>query len=116
MESLVSHKIQLEQQIKKAKQLINTIDKTVAHIKGDIIMSNKDFYNGFDVVKQSEHEAYLINNGIASEQLIKQTKEKVMKWSQEDKKEFFNYWGARRFSQNENRARSINGHYQAAYA
>jgi DNA-binding transcriptional MerR regulator len=40
--------------------LIDTIDRTIASIKGETGMSNADLYRGFSAEKQAEYEAWLI--------------------------------------------------------
>lgn len=42
---------------KRLEQMIVTIDKTIRHLKGEIVMSNKEKFAGFDFSKKNEYEA-----------------------------------------------------------
>jgi DNA-binding transcriptional MerR regulator len=53
--ALRGHRRALLNRRERIDSLIETIDKTVRHLKGEIEMSDKDFYSGFDEEKQKEH-------------------------------------------------------------
>lgn len=58
--ALLTHREFLMKQIDRSKELIETIDKTINHIKGKIQMKDEELYAGFDAAKQGEYEQYLV--------------------------------------------------------
>lgn len=57
---LLRHREKLEAERERFRVLIETIDRTVADIKGETPMPNADLYKGFSAEKQAEYEAWLI--------------------------------------------------------
>lgn len=57
---LMRHREKLATQRERFRILIETIDRTVADIKGETPMPNADLYRGFSADKQAEYEAWLI--------------------------------------------------------
>ena len=57
---LMRHRERLEAEQQRFRILIETIDRTVASIKGEIQMSNTDLYQGFSAEKQADYEAWLV--------------------------------------------------------
>jgi DNA-binding transcriptional MerR regulator len=57
---LMRHREKLAAQRERFRILIETIDRTVADIKGETPMPNADLYRGFSADKQAEYEAWLI--------------------------------------------------------
>ncbi len=57
---LMRHREKLEAERERFSVLIETIDRTVADIKGETTMSNADLYKGFSPEKQAGYEAWLI--------------------------------------------------------
>jgi DNA-binding transcriptional MerR regulator len=55
LHALQNHREALLKRMERLNGLIETIDKTVKYIKGEIHMSDKDFYSGFDEEKQKEY-------------------------------------------------------------
>jgi len=55
LQALEGHRRALLKRIEHTNHLIETVDKTIRHIKGEIHMSKKDFYSGFDEEKQKEY-------------------------------------------------------------
>ena len=53
--ALQSHKRLLAEKVERLNILIDTVDKTIQHIKGEIEMSDLEFYQGFDEEKQKEY-------------------------------------------------------------
>lgn len=47
IDALISHKQILTQNLDRTKTLINTIDQTIAHLRGKITMSNEELFAGF---------------------------------------------------------------------
>ncbi|OYX49663.1 MAG: MerR family transcriptional regulator [Alphaproteobacteria bacterium 32-64-14] len=57
---LLRHREKLAAERERFRILIETIDRTVADIKGDTPMPNADLYKGFSAEKQAAYEAWLI--------------------------------------------------------
>jgi DNA-binding transcriptional MerR regulator len=57
---LLRHREKLEAERERFRVLIDTIDRTVADIKGETPMPNADLYKGFSSERQAEYEAWLI--------------------------------------------------------
>jgi DNA-binding transcriptional MerR regulator len=57
---LMRHREKLEAERERFRVLIETIDRTVADLKGETPMPNADLYKGFSAEKQAEYEAWLI--------------------------------------------------------
>lgn len=54
--ALGAHRKTLEEDIVRKASLIATIDKTILHLSGQQIISDKELYYGFDSEKQKEYE------------------------------------------------------------
>jgi DNA-binding transcriptional MerR regulator len=52
LQSLTAQKEALQQQAKRLDRLIDTIDKTILHLRGTMMMDDKDLFEGFDEAKQ----------------------------------------------------------------
>jgi len=57
---LLRHREKLEAERERYRVLIDTIDCTIAGIKGEANMANADLYKGFSPEKQAGYEAWLI--------------------------------------------------------
>lgn len=57
---LLRHRERLAAEQERFRILIQTIDRTVANIKGETQMSNADLYQGFSAEKQADYEAWLV--------------------------------------------------------
>ena len=55
LQSLMAQKEALQQQSKRLDRLIDTIDKTILHLRGTVMMDDKDLFEGFDEEKQKEY-------------------------------------------------------------
>lgn len=58
--ALMRHRERLEAARERYSVLIDTIDRTVANLKGEARMPDADLYAGFSAEKQADHEASLI--------------------------------------------------------
>jgi len=47
--------------VQRSRQLIKTIDRTIAELKGDDNMTDSDLYKGFSPEKQAEYEGWLVD-------------------------------------------------------
>ncbi len=80
IEALNAHKSILQSSLERTDTLIKTIDKTISHIKGKLIMRDAEMYDGFDPLKQQEHEQYMLKMGILSLKEIEDSWKKVRHW------------------------------------
>ena len=59
--ALQEHRTRLEAKARRYRQLINTIDRTIADIEGKQTMDVSELYKGFSQQKQAEHEELLVS-------------------------------------------------------
>jgi DNA-binding transcriptional MerR regulator len=55
--ALQSHKDALRKQVTRLNRLINTVDNTIHHLKGNNIMSDKAYFEGFSEEEQEKYAA-----------------------------------------------------------
>lgn len=84
IETLNSHRQILEKGLDRAKTLLNTIDKTISHLRGKVKMSDIEMYDGFDPKKQQEYEKYLLENGTITQKQIDDSWKNVKHWKKND--------------------------------
>jgi DNA-binding transcriptional MerR regulator len=53
--ALSAHRRLLEERASRLKRLIHTVDKTILHLKGELDMSENEYYEGFSEEKQKEY-------------------------------------------------------------
>lgn len=80
--TLESHKKVLENNLDRTKGLIETIDKTISHLKGKQTMKLEEVFHGFNAEKQKMYEDFLVDYGVDQE-VIDKSKDKVKTWSKE---------------------------------
>jgi DNA-binding transcriptional MerR regulator len=88
LEALQSHKNILKQRLNHTQTMIGTIDKTIAHLRGEITMHDEEFYYGFDSEKQKQNEKYLVDNGILTQEFLDECNKKIKNWSNKEKNAF----------------------------
>jgi DNA-binding transcriptional MerR regulator len=59
--TLQQQREKLEAEAKRYAQLVRTIDRTIASLKGDRAMRNADLYKGISAEKQAEYEKWLVD-------------------------------------------------------
>lgn len=59
--TLQGQRDRLEQEARRYAELVQTIDRTIARLKGDRAMQDADLYKGISPEKQAEYEAWLID-------------------------------------------------------
>src|SRR5882724_4521030 len=59
--ALKSHRKVLRKNLADTRKLIQTIDKTIEHLKGKKTMKGQELFVGFDPKQQARHEQYLID-------------------------------------------------------
>lgn len=84
---LLRHRQRLEAEAKRYAELIETIDRTIADIKGQDDMKNADLYKGFSAERQGEYEAWLIERyGDRMKADIARSKKAMAKMSEAEQK------------------------------
>jgi DNA-binding transcriptional MerR regulator len=56
LRALRAHRKTLEERMGRLARLIETVDKTILHVKGELTMAEGEFYRGFSEEKQQEYE------------------------------------------------------------
>jgi len=59
---LEDQRLLLLDRVRRSRQLIRTIDRTIAELKGSATMKDSDLYRGFSPEKQAEHEDWLVDS------------------------------------------------------
>lgn len=76
--ALRAHRARLAAQTRRYRQLVRTIDATLAALEGDTTMDDKAIYKGFPPEKQAEYEAWLVDRyGPDMQGRIEETKRKL---------------------------------------
>jgi len=76
---LSEHRDWLDQRIRRSRQLLHTIDRTIAQLNGDGTMDDKNLYKGFAPEKQAEYEDWLVDRfGGKMRERIEESKEKLV--------------------------------------
>jgi MerR family transcriptional regulator, thiopeptide resistance regulator len=77
---LLRHREKLAERVERSRQLLQTIDRTIAELTGEGTMKDKDLYHGFAPEKQPEYEEWLVDNyGDSMRDSIEQSKAAVAK-------------------------------------
>lgn len=85
IKALCAHKETLKEDMERRRILIETIDKTIFHLKGEKMISNADLYAGFNPKKQPEYEQYLVKYyGSRAEDLILESKKRTANWGSKE--------------------------------
>jgi MerR family transcriptional regulator, thiopeptide resistance regulator len=58
---LNEHRAALADRVKRSRQLLRTIDRTIAELTGEEAVKDKDLYKGFAPEKQAEYEDWLVD-------------------------------------------------------
>jgi DNA-binding transcriptional MerR regulator len=83
--ALRSHRRTLEADIRRRRQLIRTIDDTLASIEGETTMTPEAMYDGFDPKLQAAYEKELVErHGAPMQARIDEAKAGMKGWSQHD--------------------------------
>lgn len=83
IDCLRSHKQALRKNVERISNLIQTIDKTLTHLRGEVMMQDPELYEGFDPKAQVKHEEYLMEKGVSRE-IIDDSWDKVRNFTKED--------------------------------
>jgi len=75
---LAAHREKLAERVERSRQLLQTIDRTIAELSGDRTVKDKDLYKGFAPEKQAEYEEWLVERfGGDMRERIEDSKAKV---------------------------------------
>ena len=85
--ALEGHQKDLEQKAGRMLELLDTIDNTIKHLKGEHMMSDADLFKGFDEAQQEEYEKEVIARWGADNPAYKQSKQRWGSYSDERKGE-----------------------------
>ncbi len=78
--ALESHRSTLIEQLNQSKTLLETVDKTIAYLRGNKPMKLEEIFHGFDAEKQKMYEDFLVESGV-DENVIDQCRDKVQTWT-----------------------------------
>jgi DNA-binding transcriptional MerR regulator len=74
---LREHREWLARRVERSRQLLITVDRTIAELNGEVTMADKELYKGFSPEKQAEHEEWLVSKlGEAARTEIARTRER----------------------------------------
>ena len=83
--ALRAHRAKLEAETKRYRELMRTIDQTLAALEGDAKMEEKAMYRGFDPAKQAGYEKELVEkHGAEMQGHIDHAKAGMTGWKQGD--------------------------------
>jgi MerR family transcriptional regulator, thiopeptide resistance regulator len=85
--SLEKHRAELTQRITRLHRLIKTIEKTIAHQRGDLEMENKQFFEGFSEAQQEEYEKEAMQKYDPA--VVKASNQKWKNYTKEEKQKIF---------------------------
>ncbi|MBE0341405.1 MerR family transcriptional regulator [Paenibacillus sp. 28ISP30-2] len=84
-EVLLEHRSKVQNKVFRLHTLLQTIDETVAHVKGEQTMKPEQLYQGFDPEKQEMYERDLTERyGHEADEKIQESKTATKNWSKED--------------------------------
>ncbi|MFY0546441.1 MerR family transcriptional regulator [Brevibacillus sp. H7] len=85
VKALQAHRILLQKKAERLQELMNTIDKTIDHLKGEIRMPTHEMYQGFSKEQQEKYIQEIKDTyGKGSETYIDESVERTSKWKKED--------------------------------
>lgn len=83
--ALSSHRQILKKNLERTKRLIETIDKTLNHLKGIKKMKDQEMYHGFSKEKQKEYEKQIIERfGEKGKAHLEECHQNVNNWTKSD--------------------------------
>lgn len=91
---LREHRERLADRVERSRQLLRTIDRTIAEMNGDGTMPDNELYQGFSPEKQAEHEEWLVDKyGAAMRVEIDKSKARFASLSADEKRAAFEEGG-----------------------
>lgn len=87
---LREHRTRLAARLERSRQLLTTIDRTIAELNGEGTMDDNELYKGFSREKWAKHEQYLVDRfGPAMQAHFDNLKERLAAMSDEDRRAGF---------------------------
>lgn len=84
-QALREHRARLQADVRRRRELIRTIDETLAALEGDATMNEQAMYRGFDPETQAKYEAWVVERyGAAAQTGIDAVKDMQKDWKQSD--------------------------------
>lgn len=85
LNTLKAHRARLENELKRYRKLIRTIDGTIAELNGKKTMANEQIFEGFSPEKQKQYEKDLVERfGPGVQAKIDESKQRIKGWTKED--------------------------------
>lgn len=81
--TLEAHRKILEKNLDHTRNLIRTVDKTIAHLRGNQTMKLEEIFEGFDAGKQKMYQDFLVDSGV-SQDVINKCNDKIKNWKTDD--------------------------------
>lgn len=85
--ALKLHRNNLINTLDHTKKLIETVDKTIAYLKGNKMINIEEVFYGFNAEKQKKYEVFLLERGVRKD-TIELTKQKVKDWTKDQWQEY----------------------------
>ena len=60
--ALQSHRLALQEKVRRLQQLVQTVDTTIAHLHGELTMSEENLFGGFSKAEQARYEEEAVAN------------------------------------------------------
>src|SRR4051812_34010643 len=80
--ALRTHRTALLKESARTRELISTIDKTLAHLSKESPLEEDEMYKGFDPAKQAEYEKEIVDRyGESGREKIAESKKRTAGWS-----------------------------------
>jgi DNA-binding transcriptional MerR regulator len=92
---LREHRARLAARVARSRQLLRTIDRTIADLNGEAKMDDNERFQGFSPEKQAEHEDWMVNKlGEAARGAIQQSRERFAALSPDEQRAALDEGGA----------------------
>ncbi len=93
--ALKAHRARLENEVKRHRQLLRTIDGTIAELEGAKAMASEEMFSGFSPEKQKQYEKDLVDRfGPGVQSRIDDSKRRVKGWTKADFEASTKRWNA----------------------
>ena len=95
LRTLQAHRARLENELKRYRKLIKTVDSTIAELNGKKTMASEEMFEGFSPEKQKQYEEELVDRyGDGMRAKIEDSKNRIKGWTKEDFEASTERWNA----------------------
>ncbi len=95
LKTLETHRARLEKELTRYRQLIKTIDGTIAELNGKKTMASEEMFQGFSSEKQKQYEKELVDRyGDGMQAKIDDSKKRIKDWTKADFQASTDRWNA----------------------